>query len=49
MLIHKCRIWDRYNLDADAKLSRSELMMMMEDLMEIKCGHRNVPEVDIFS
>lgn len=38
------RIWDRYNVDADAKLSRSELMIMMADLTEIKCGHRNVPE-----
>lgn len=38
------RIWDRYNVDADSKLSRSELMLMIEDLTEIKCGHRNVPE-----
>eukprot|EP00250_Pteridium_aquilinum_P010501 c19432_g1_i1 orf=673-2334(-) len=38
------RIWDRYNVDADSRLSRSELMLMMEDLNEIKCGHRNVPE-----
>lgn len=38
------RIWDRYNIDTDAKLSRSELLLMMEDLTEIKSGHRNVPE-----
>lgn len=38
------RIWDRYNVDADSRLSRSELMLMMEDLTEIKSGHRNVPE-----
>ncbi|MCO5604279.1 hypothetical protein L7F22_058444 [Adiantum nelumboides] len=38
------RIWDRYNVDSDSRLSRSELMLMMEDLTEIKSGHRNVPE-----
>ncbi|KAH7287072.1 hypothetical protein KP509_32G036200 [Ceratopteris richardii] len=38
------RIWDRYNVDADSRLSRSELKLMMEDLTEIKCGHRNVPQ-----
>ncbi|XP_024527350.1 AFG1-like ATPase isoform X2 [Selaginella moellendorffii] len=38
------RIWDRYNINKDTKLSRDELLLMMEDLTDIKCGHRNVPE-----
>ncbi|CAM6087558.1 unnamed protein product [Calypogeia fissa] len=39
------RIWDRYNLDSDSTLSRDELLLMMQDLTEIKSGHRNVPKV----
>ncbi|BBN13584.1 hypothetical protein MPTK1_6g04760 [Marchantia polymorpha subsp. ruderalis] len=40
------RIWDRYNRDSDTKLNRKLLLLMMEDLNEIKSGHRNViPEL----
>lgn len=39
------RVWDRYNVDSDHKLSKEELLLMMEDLTEIKSGHRNVPSV----
>ncbi|KAG0590883.1 hypothetical protein M758_1G128000 [Ceratodon purpureus] len=37
------RVWDRYNVDSDHKLSKDELLLMMEDLTEIKSGHRYVP------
>nr|XP_024371800.1 AFG1-like ATPase isoform X2 [Physcomitrium patens]PNR57593.1 hypothetical protein PHYPA_004587 [Physcomitrium patens] len=36
------RVWDRYNADSDSKLSKDELLSMMEDLTEIKSGHRHV-------
>ncbi|OAE32800.1 hypothetical protein AXG93_4893s1060 [Marchantia polymorpha subsp. ruderalis] len=36
----------RYNRDSDTKLNRKLLLLMMEDLNEIKSGHRNViPEL----
>lgn len=40
-------MWDRYNVDSDHKLSKDELLLMMEDLTEIKSGHRYVPSVCI--
>jgi hypothetical protein len=34
-----------YNLDLDYELSRDELLLMMEDLIEIKFRQWNVPMV----
>ena len=42
-------MWDRYNVDSDHKLSKDELLLMMEDLTEIKSGHRYVPSVCVLS
>jgi hypothetical protein len=37
-----------YNLDLDYRLSRDELLLMMEDLIEIKFRHWNVPMVTLY-
>ncbi|KAG5175182.1 AFG1-like ATPase-domain-containing protein [Tribonema minus] len=37
-------VWRRYDLDGDDKLDINELFAIMQDVSELKSGHRNVPE-----
>ena len=38
------RVWDRYDADGSSDLDHAELRACMEDMTEIKMGHRNVPD-----
>lgn len=36
-------MWDAYDVDETGTLDRDEFHALMEDLQEIKAGHRNFP------
>jgi predicted ATPase len=38
------RVWDRYDTNGSGDLDREELRACMEDVTEMKVGHRNVPD-----
>ena len=38
------RVWDRYDADGSGDLDHEELRACMEDVTEMKVGHRNVPD-----
>ena len=35
-------VWDRYDVDGNGWLDREELRAILEDITELKMGHRNV-------
>jgi hypothetical protein len=37
-------IWDRYDIDGNGVLDFEELRFMLEDITELKLGHRNVDD-----
>jgi protein AFG1 len=38
------RLWQRYDLDCNGSLDKDELLCLMRDVMDVRSGHRNVPE-----
>lgn len=38
------QLWRYYDLDHDDKMSRDELLNVMQDVCELKSGHRSVPD-----
>merc|ERR1712232_901270 len=37
-------MWRRYDRDDSGELDHAELRIMLEDLLELQCGHRNVSD-----